>query len=409
MTYQPCGKKLAIFAVLLGDQTNEAYSMAFLTRRNVLFGSAAILAAGAAGAFWLTRKTPVEIGFDLTQEELERARLFLADHPAIDTHAHPGRTFVRGAENLSTQLWLYAQLGTFEKETVADMHEGGLSASAFATVSDFQTLDLVSDGLRSVREFEPGEAFASYQRQIANLKALGEEGLFSIIDQPEDIAAARSAGNIGAILTAEGGDFLEGKAERVADAYADGLRSITLMHYKTNELGDIMTVEPHHGGLTDAGAEVVREMNRAGMIVDLSHASEATAFGALEVSSQPVIASHTHVHSDALSSPRFVSHEFAKEVAGVGGIVGAWPAGIGISDLAGFVERTLELVEAVGVDHVCLGTDMDANYKPVLETYSKLPWFVGGLFQHGLHKSEVAKIIGGNFMRVFEAASNVNQ
>jgi len=378
--------------------------MARFTRRNVLGGSAALLAVAGAGTFWMTRKPPVPIGFDLTPEELVRARAFLAVHPAVDSHAHPGRTFVRDAENLSTPLWLYAQLGTFEKDAVADMRTGGLAASAFATVSDFQTLDLVSDSLRAVRDFEPGEAFGSYQRQMRNLKALGEEGLVAIIEHPDDIATARAEGNIGAILTAEGGDFLEGKAERVADAYADGLRSITLMHYRTHELGDIMTGEPRHGGLTEAGADVVREMNRVGMIVDLSHASEATALGALEVATRPVIASHTHIHSDALSSPPFVSHDLARAVASAGGIIGAWPAGIGISDLAGFVDRTLELIEAVGVDHVCLGTDMDANYQPVWETYTKLPWFVGGLFQRGLHEDEIAKVVGGNFMRVFRAA-----
>lgn len=380
--------------------------MAVFTRRNVLFGSAAILAAAAAGTFWMTRKTPVPIGFDLTQDELARARTFLANNLAVDSHAHPGRTFVRDAEKLSTRLWLYSQLGSFEEDTVADMREGGLAASAFATVSDFQTLDLVGNGLSAVRDFEPGEAFSSYQRQVANLKALGEDGLVSIIDHPDDITAARAEGKIGAILTAEGGDFLEGKAERVADAYADGLRSITFMHYKTNELGDIMTDEPRHGGLTEAGADVVREMNKVGMIVDLSHASEATALGALEVSTRPVMASHTHIHSNLFSSPRFVSHDLAKAVASAGGVVGAWPAGIGISDLAGFVDRTLELIEAVGVDHVCLGTDMDANYQPVLETYTKLPWFVGGLFQRGLSDSDVAKVVGGNFMRVFRAAQD---
>jgi membrane dipeptidase len=144
------------------------------------------------------------------------------------------------------------------------------------------------------------------------------------------------------------------------------------------------------------------------MIVDLSHASEATALEALDISTRPVMASHTHIHSDALSSPRFVSHELAKAVASAGGVVGAWPAGIGISDLAGFVDRTLELIEAVGIDHVCLGTDMDANYKPVLETYTKLPWFVGGLFQRGLRNNDVAKVIGGNFMRVFRAAHDTS-
>ncbi len=88
-------------------------------------------------------------------------------------------------------------------------------------------------------------------------------------------------------------------------------------------------------------------------------------------------------------------------IAAKGGLVGAWPAGIGIDSLSGFVDRTLELVKAVGIDHVCLGTDMDANYKPVFDNYRKLPLFVGGLAKQGLSEGDIAKIIGGNFIRVF--------
>jgi membrane dipeptidase len=384
--------------------------MTRISRRQVLLGGGtAVLVAAGAGTYKMTRKKVVPIGFDLTEEEMSRAQSFLAANPAFDSHAHPGRTFVRNAQNLSPKLWAYSKMGSFEAKTVADMQEGGLSASAFATVSDFQTLDLTDTGLRSVREFEAGEAYASHQRQMANLKALGDQNLVSLVNDPEDLNRARSAGKIGALLTAEGGDFLEGRAERVKEAYLDGLRSITLVHYKTNELGDTMAEDPRHFGLTEIGRAVVAEMNQAGMIVDLSHASEATVFDALNVSSQPIMASHTHVHSDQISSPRFVSQDLAKAVASAGGVVGAWPAGIGITDLAGYVERTLQLVDIVGVDHVCLGSDMDANYKPVLETYAKLPWFVGGLFQRGLHDEDVAKVIGGNFIRVFKAAHKASR
>src|SRR3546814_15949683 len=78
------------------------------------------------------------------------------------------------------------------------------------------------------------------------------------------------------------------------------------------------------------------------------------------------LASHTHVHRQAAGAPaRFISQALATAIAsGGGGVIGAWPAGIGIDDLNGFVDRTLELIDRVGIDHVCLGTDMDANYKP---------------------------------------------
>jgi membrane dipeptidase len=236
------------------------------------------------------------------------------------------------------------------------------------------------------------------------LKALGRQGLVYPVLVPADVAAARAAGKVGALLTVEGGDFLEGRPERVAQAYADGVRSITLMHYRNNELGDIITGQAVHGRLTDAGIAVVRAMNAAGMLIDVAHASQATAMGAIQASSKPVIASHVHILTPALSHPRFISLDLAKAVAQTGGgVLGAWPAGIGITDLNGFVTRTFELIDAVGIDHVCLGTDMDANYKPVFDNYANLPLYVAGLLKRGMREDEAAKVIGGNFMRLFAA------
>lgn len=382
--------------------------MAMLTRRNVLMGGGAVLAAGGGAGYWLTRGTPVPIGFDVADDELARARAFLATHPAIDAHAHPGRTFARGAEHLAMKVRLYVLLGSFEQATVSDMKAGGLAAASFSAVADFQTLDFVGNGLQSVRQFEPGEAWASYKRQIGNLTALSARGLVHPVKTVADVAAAHAAGVVGAFLTVEGGDFLEGRPERVAEAFADGVRSITLMHYRGNELGDIITDNPRHGRLTEAGAAVVKAMNAAGMLIDVAHASEATAFGAVRVSSKPVMASHVHVQNQTLSNARFISMDLAKAVAETGGgILGAWPAGIGITDLRGFLDRTFELIEAVGIDHVCMGTDMDANYKPAFDTYAKLPHYVAGLFKRGLPATEVAKLIGGNFLRVFGAAQAV--
>lgn len=366
---------------------------------------AAVAAVGAT-AWWVARPTPAPIGFAVSASELATARDLLARHPSVDAHAHPGRSFVDGAENLSGLVWLYAKLGSFEDDTIAAMRAGGLSAAAFAAVADFQTLGLQGESLAAVRAFEPGEAWASYQRQIARLQSLASRGLVLPVKQVADIARARAAGKVGALLTVEGGDFLEGRPERVAQAYSDGVRSITLMHYRNNELGDIITGTPKHGRLTDAGVAVVHEMNRVGMLVDVAHAQEPTARGAIAASSRPVIASHVHVHG-MHRHPRFISRALAQTIAQKGGgVVGAWPAGIGINDLKGYVDRALELASVVGIDHVCLGTDMDANYKPVFDTYANLPYFVAGLAQRGLPEADIAKLIGGNFIRLLSDAQS---
>ncbi len=375
--------------------------MPIFSRRNVLIGAAAI----AGGGYFLTRKKDVPIGFDLSEQELAGARNLLGAHPAFDSHAHPGRTFVKGAKGLPAKLKLYQALGTFEKKAVADMQIGGMAAAAFATVSDFSVLDVGDHGLAVRRPFEDGEAYAHYQVQIANLNALADTGLVQALSRPSDVLAAHKAGQTGAWFTAEGGDFLEGRTDRVASAYEDGIRSITLMHYRTNALGDIMTKDPVHGGLTQTGAAIVKAMNDAGMVVDVAHASEDTVHGVLGVSRAPVLCSHTHILGDhAPAIPRFISADLAREIAAQGGLIGLWPAGLGITTLSDLIDRAFELIDLVGVDHVCLGTDMDANYKPVMESYRKTPYLVGGLIKRGLGPDDTMKLMGGNLIRLWSDA-----
>lgn len=384
--------------------------MAVFTRRRILAGGGLAIAGGlAAGVYRLKHPAPAPLGYDFSEAELAEARQLLSRHPSVDAHAHPGRTFVRGAEHVSGLAHVAVLLGAFEERSIKDMAAGRLTAASFAAVSDFQTLSFVGEGLASTRAFEPGEAWASYKRQINNLLRLANTGMVYPILSPTDFEAARKAKKPGAIFTVEGGDFLEGKAERVALAYADGVRSITLMHYRNNELGDIITGSPAHSGLTAAGVLVVKAMNEAGMLIDVAHASEPTAFGIIKASSKPVMASHVHIHPTtpgSIDHPRFITRDLAKAVAETGGgVLGAWPAGIGITNLKGFVQRSFELVDAIGIDHVCMGTDMDANYKPVFDSYTHLPHYVAGLLKGGMHEPEVAKLIGGNFLRVFAAAA----
>lgn len=376
-----------------------------VSRRKVLIGGGLAVAAVGGFAAWAypqLRTKPAEVGFVLSDDEMARALDFLDRHPAIDSHAHPGRTFVRGAKGLNWKLWLYQQFGTFEDRVVGDMKAGRLAAASFSGVSDFPVLGLSGEGLASIRAYAPGEAWAYYKAQIANLKALVEKGLVHPVLTPDDVAAARAAGKPGAIFAIEGGDFVEDKPERVAQAFADGVRMVTLVHYLSGGvIGDIMTAPPVHGGLTALGKEAVAAMNAAGMMIDLSHASEKTCFDALGVNRKPAVATHTHLNSLGIGHPRFISDELAQALAATGGYIGAWPAGIGIASLNGFIDRIEQLVAKVGVVHVAIGSDMDANYKPVFETYAKTPLIVGALLKRGMAEADVAKIMGGNFLRVF--------
>ena len=182
-----------------------------------------------------------------------------------------------------------------------------------------------------------------------------------------DLERAHAAGETAVLLTCEGGDFLEGASSRLAEVHAQGVSSLTLVHYRVNELGDIQTEPPVHGGLTD-----VRP--RGGAASATASASSSTAptppspppLGVLETSDVPVMVSHSHLDHPDRSHPRLLSDDHARAVADAGGLVGAWPSGVTSATFDDFVDEILRLVELIGVDHVAIGTDLDANYKPVV-------------------------------------------
>lgn len=344
------------------------------------------------------------LGFEPDPGFLHAALALLRSHPAIDVHAHPGRSFVRGATGLSPGLQVFSEAGgAFERQTIADMREGLVCGASFSLVADFQVLDFAGAGLVAGREFSAGEARESYELQMSSLRrALSDQGV-EIVREPADFRREQRRRGVGALVTVEGADFLVGGLHNVSRAFADGVRSITLVHYRANELGDIQTAPAIRGGLTSFGGDVIREMDRLGMVVDLAHASEATALAALDVSARPVMCSHTHLQGRGVNNARFVSSELAVEICRRGGVIGAWPAGIGMTTMNEFVDRIFDLASVLGPNHVCLGTDMDANIRPVFTSYRQTPVLVSELLRRGYGEENVIAFVGGNFLRVFDA------
>lgn len=370
------------------------------SRRAVLIGGVAAAAGAAAGALLWSRTRKPPLGMDIPEAFLERGAALLRESPAVDVHGHPGRSFLTGAEPDSLLVRLMPD--GFEDERIAGMREAGVAASVFSIVADLAVLGLADGGLQVVREFEPGEAYADFRRQLARLETVLGGARIAPALVPDDIRAAHAEGRPAAILASEGADFAEDDAGRIAEAQAAGLRCITLVHYNTNRLGDTQTGTPVHGGLTAFGQQVVRQMNALGMIVDVAHASFATARDAIAESRAPVMLSHTNLDTWPVQSPRFVSTEHARAVAEAGGVIGAWPAGIGSDSLADFVEQVLALVNAVGAGHVAIGSDMDGNYKPVLTEYADFPVLAAALLYRGMSERDVARVMGTNFLRLFD-------
>jgi len=261
-----------------------------------------------------------------------------------------------------------------------------------------------------------------------------------------DIKRIAKANKIAAFLTVEGGHTIADDLRVLRMYYQLGIRSMTLTHSKNNNWADSATDTPVHNGLTDFGREVVREMNRLGMLVDLSHVSDKTFYDAIEVTSKPVIISHSSMR--ALSNvPRNVTDEMLWTLAKNGGVIGinfgegfvnpndveALNADIKretdatsltgralddhaaedvrklfgtrakvaatIEDVADHIDHAVRIA---GIDHVGIGSDFDGVSGPPigLEDISKMPALVDSLLKRGYGKRDLKKILGDNFLRV---------
>ena len=208
-------------------------------------------------------------------------RAVTATGPTVDLHSHAGRLLaLRTAPPLTP--------------VAEPMRQGGLAVTCLAIVSDQPTHRVGADRrIRPFRDPAPGELHAYAQRGFARLHQLAREQSMPIVTDAAGLLAAR-ADRPCVVVSAEGGDFLEGDPDRVDEAYDRWqLRHLQLTHYRVNELGDIQTEEPVHGGLTDAGAAVIQRCNARGVVVDVAHGTLDLVRRAAAVSTKPLVLSHT--------------------------------------------------------------------------------------------------------------------
>ena len=304
----------------------------------------------------------------------------------IDMHTHAGWT---------------GRTRPIDRAVLDGMRAAGVAAAVVSAVPDLPLLkrDPVSGRLMVTREPRPGECLAMTDTALSAFEAAG----MRIAREPEEIRADDPA----LVLGVEGCDFLEGDLDRLHDMEARGVRSIQLTHYRVNETGDIQTAAPVHGGLTRFGADTVRRMNRLGLMVDVAHCSEATARGVAETTSKPILCTHANLlepgHKNG-AHPRFISLDYARLVAGTGGVIGGWIAVLYEEKLPGMIRHIFRLIEAVGIDHVGIGTDLPSgSERHGMADFSAHPDIVARLRAGGLDAAETDKICGGNWLRVFRA------
>jgi membrane dipeptidase len=277
----------------------------------------------------------------------------------------------------------------------------------------------------------------------------------------EDVRQAHKQGKIAALIGVEGGHMI-GNDIHVVRIFADlGVRYMTLSHFYNDEWADSSTDKPAHNGLTDFGKDVVREMNRRAILVDISHVADKTFYDALEVSKAPLIASHSSCRA-LCDHVRDMSDDMIKALAAKDGVIQINYEKSFIDqaykdayekETGGVVQHLGELtkscnndeacisremaklqqkltaegklphvswerivdhidhtVKLVGADHVGLGSDFDGADMPEgLEDCSKLPKITEALLRKGYSDSDVRKILGENTLRVMEQAEKVSK
>ena len=284
---------------------------------------------------------------------------------------------------------------------------------------------------------------------------------------PADIEAAHREHKLAALMGIEGGHSIENDMHLLRDYYRLGVRYMTLSWSNTNEWadssGDINDPKvQHHNGLTDFGKQVVLEMNRMGMMVDISHVADKTFWDAIATTKAPVIASHSSARA-LVGVPRNMTDDMLRAVAKNGGVVQVnffngfidenfrkaadaqakdqaaaiqkyldqmkaegkpvnyievdriereWMAKIPRPPLKSLIDHIDHIAKVAGVDHVGLGSDFDgvSGATPTgIDSAADLPKITQALLDRGYNAEDIKKILGGNLLRVFREVERVSQ
>jgi membrane dipeptidase len=322
------------------------------------------------------------------------------------------------------------------------MQAGGLSAQFFAIYVDGKYATNGGATRRALEMIDVVHAAAERHPQQLVMATTAAE-----------IRRAKEQGRIACLMGVENGIAIENSLATLRNLYRLGARYMTLTHMQANDWADASTAPAKHNGLNDFGREVVREMNRLGMMVDVSHVADKTASDVLDLTKAPIIASHSSARALA-AHPRNLPDDLLKRIAANGGVVMAnfYPGYIdprarlvyeqlqGQFDqlrkqykddpararaermkllaehlpptpLSVLMEHIEHLIKVAGIDHVGLGSDFDgiSSVPQEMQDVSQYPNITYELLKRGHSESDVKKVLGENLLRVMAEVERVAQ
>jgi membrane dipeptidase len=372
----------------------------------------------------------------------EKARKLHFSSIVVDTHDDTTQRFLDGKFDLGVR----SSTGSID---IPRMREGNLSAIFFSIWMPSKIT-----GPEAVN------------RALVQIDAVREQIRKHSIDvvlatTAAEVRDAHKRGKIAALMGVEGGHMINSDLGVLRNYAALGVRYMTLTHSGNDEWADSSTDKAVHNGLTDFGKDVIREMNRLGVMVDISHVSDKTFYDALEVSKAPLLASHSSCRA-ICDAPRNMTDKMMKALAAKGGVVqinyhvgflsqefrDAEKANPELNkaisaevmkrcgdnegcqliegdritreyveqgklprvDFSKIIEHIDHAVKVAGIDHVGLGSDFDgANMPYGMEDATKLPKITEALLQKGYSEGDVKKILGENTLRVMTEVEHVSR
>lgn len=356
------------------------------------------------------------MNYEISKGSIERARALHATSVVLDSHVDTTQYLAPGGRDLAIR-------NTTGHVDIPRLVKGGVSAVVFAVY-----------GAKPAR---PGAGIALVRKQLAWIDAMiRKHDIFEAARTADEIRSARAAGRIAVMKAIEGGYLLEDDTGMLREVRDAGAVYVTLTHAFNTSWGDsagiFETPAPEHGGLTSRGREAIARMNELGLMVDVSHVSDATFRDVLDASAAPVLATHSSCRA-VNEHRRNLTDNMMRALADQNGVVQLnfsapfldpafpditpaqyqkhWESGTGepitdyASPFARLVEHYVHAIDCVGAAAVGTGSDFDgvAALPDGMGDCSRLPWLTAALLDQGVAEEDLRLVLGENFMRVMTA------
>ncbi|MFD9410938.1 dipeptidase [Streptomyces sp. NPDC059989] len=375
-------------------------------------------------------------------QRLDEARELLAEHPVVDGHNDLPWALRKQVRYDLDRRDIAGDQSAYLHTDIPRLRAGGVGAQFWSV---YVSTELTGD-----------EAVSATLEQVDAVDQLIDRYPAHLVRAltADDMEAARAEGRIASLMGAEGGHSINNSLATLRALHQLGVRYMTLTHNDTIDWADSATDEPRHGGLTDFGREVVREMNRVGMLVDLSHVAATTMRDALAVSAAPVIFSHSSALA-VCDHPRNIPDDVLALLPGNGGVAMATfvpkfilPAAVAwtqaadenlrahglhhldttpeamalhrafeaerprpVATAATVADHLDHMREVAGVDHIGIGGDYDGTaFTPSgLDDVAGYPNLIAELLARGWSKSDLSKLTWSNAVRALRDAESVSR